>query len=296
LIHIINKKLHLIGAGHYPDSTMATGVTSIGGTIHIITGADSSTFEGCYFSNSIIFGNSAANDDVTFITFQRCNLETISLNNYSNPNNSNNFHLIDCVVRGILSGGYAQNLLIKSCIFNYYINYISNAYITNSIFLLSDGGGYSNSPFGGQNLGTVHESLFENNIILDASPLVYQPAAGYPTYVQGCTFYNNIFVANYVFPFQSNIGINNIVNIPASSIFVALPGNAFSYAANYHLKPTCPGVGAGTDGTDIGLYGTEYPYKEGGVPRNPHIQSQNIIYDNINNILMIDVKTNSQDR
>ena len=37
------------------------------------------------------------------------------------------------------------------------------------------------------------------------------------------------------------------------------------------------GHNAGNDGTDVGIYGTSTPYKDGGIPFNPHIQSASII-------------------
>lgn len=45
----ITKKLYIYGAGHYPDSTTATGQTYItGGTLFIKSGADSGSLCGIY--------------------------------------------------------------------------------------------------------------------------------------------------------------------------------------------------------------------------------------------------------
>jgi len=41
---------------------------------------------------------------------------------------------------------------------------------------------------------------------------------------------------------------------------------------DYHLKADSPGKNAGKDGTDIGIYGGSYPWKEGSLPFNPHYQ------------------------
>ena len=48
------------------------------------------------------------------------------------------------------------------------------------------------------------------------------------------------------------------------------------FSDDLHLLPGSPGVGAGSDGTDIGIYGTGSPWKPGNVPYNPHFRSANI--------------------
>ena len=45
---------------------------------------------------------------------------------------------------------------------------------------------------------------------------------------------------------------------------------------NFHLKSVCKGIKAGADGTDMGIYGGMYPWKDGDLPINPHIVSKNI--------------------
>ena len=62
-----------------------------------------------------------------------------------------------------------------------------------------------------------------------------------------------------------------------SDIFFSYSGNGnFSYLDNFHLKSECPGVGAGTDGTDLGIYGSSSPTSEGWIPSNPHIYFKQI--------------------
>jgi hypothetical protein len=43
-----------------------------------------------------------------------------------------------------------------------------------------------------------------------------------------------------------------------------------------HLAAESPGSGAGSDGTDIGLYGSDSPYKPGAVPHVPHYRRVDI--------------------
>ncbi|MBL4585431.1 MAG: hypothetical protein JKX84_00010, partial [Flavobacteriales bacterium] len=58
-----------------------------------------------------------------------------------------------------------------------------------------------------------------------------------------------------------------------------------------------PGAGAGTDGTDVGIYGGSYPYKHGAVPFNPHVQINQI--DNQTNgqgELPVNIRVAAQER
>ena len=69
------------------------------------------------------------------------------------------------------------------------------------------------------------------------------------------------------------------------------------YTYNLHLRPNSPLHNAGTDGTDIGIYGGLFPWKEGSVPFNPHIQTKTIgnITDGNGN-LQINIKVKAQDQ
>ena len=73
-------------------------------------------------------------------------------------------------------------------------------------------------------------------------------------------------------------------------------GNTFSYTQDYHLKSNCVGKNAGKDGTDIGIYGGVFPWKEGSVPKNPHIINSTIGgTTNSNSALPINIKVSAQD-
>ena len=80
-----------------------------------------------------------------------------------------------------------------------------------------------------------------------------------------CTFSNNITVSNSsdVLPFGTNTGGNNFNNVAAANLFVSGASILQNYpsicAQDWHLKVTSPGHNAATDGTDIGMYGGNYP-------------------------------------
>jgi len=108
----------------------------------------------------------------------------------------------------------------------------------------------------------------ENNIIISTSSNIYFAS------------YNCQFVKNLIIPavnsWGSNTQVNSILGQTLANTFVNAPGTSFVYGSNYHLLGTSPGKNYGTDGTDVGIYGTTTPYKDGAVPFNPHIMSKTI--------------------
>jgi hypothetical protein len=89
--------------------------------------------------------------------------------------------------------------------------------------------------------------------------------------------------------------------------FVDVPEQrtVFSYAYDFHLRADSPGKNAGTDGTDIGIYGGPFPWPDGGsapwqtspVPAVPQITSLdtlNVVVP-VNGTLSVDVKASKKD-
>ena len=88
--------------------------------------------------------------------------------------------------------------------------------------------------------------------------------------------------------------LNNYTNIPQANIFVNQTGTTFNYTHDYHLQ--APTTYLGTDGTQVGIYGGTFPYKEGAVPLNPHIQLKNIApTTDANGDLQIQIQVKAQD-
>lgn len=260
----ISKGFNLIGVGYNPDSTVATAYSQItaasGGYIHIISGADNGSITGIYFYNTgIQFGNSPNNQTVNNYTVSRCWISN-SLNlGYSNATSSTNLVFNENVL-----GWYIEGREIKNCIF-------SKNIIGGPIEYFSQGNQFLNNVFlyTGYLLNFDSSAIFKNNVFLTSN-------VGISNYSVSNIFYNNLFVANMNESYIPGTGVGDIFNVAQSSIFVNQTGNTYDYKQNYHLKSSCPGHNYGTDGTDLGVYGTATPWKEGGVPYNPHIQFQSI--------------------
>ena len=257
----ISKRLHVYGVGHYPDSSLATGITQFNGTIKLFTGADSSLFTGIYLNGDFYLGTNALNQEIHNLTIRRCWSSNIYLSyNGSTATPSSDIHIEENVV-GRIYGGYATDVYVEQNFLSsnmYYFNGSGINTFRNNIFA------YLYGALG----GGVSNCNFENNVFLFG--------ASYSVGGTNCVFNNNLFTKNFSFPDGTNTGSNNIFNQTQSTIFVSQSGNAFNYAHDYNLNPASPGNNAGSDGTDVGLYGTTFPYKEGAVPAHPHIREQTI--------------------
>ena len=109
---------------------------------------------------------------------------------------------------------------------------------------------------------------------------------------QNCTFKNNIGISmngTYTGSYATNaFGSGNVTEL-IETTFV-------NHSNDFHLNITSLGKNAGTDGTDIGIYGGAFPWKEGSIPTNPHFQKINIApkTDNSGN-LNVKIKVAAQD-
>lgn len=253
---VVNKKITMIGTGHYPAYAQATGRTELTGSINLQTGADSSQFHGFYLTGYIQWGTTPANQTVNKITISRCNVNSIRINNGgSTPSSSEQILISENVVRAGIVGMNAQNVLIEKNILNNISSFNNNVLITNNVVWTTGGV---------ECLRDITSCTIQNNVVLQSSSNYLFTGSS------ANTVQNNLFVTTYAG------GTNNIDQQALESIFVSHPGGAFSYDSDFHLKETSPGKAAGTDGTDIGIYGTMSPYKEGAVPFNPHITINNI--------------------
>lgn len=267
---VINKRINVYGAGYFPDSSFATGQTILNGNINIRTGADGGLIQGLYVTGNITFGTNNTNNLINGYSISRCLVVGQLILSYDNSNHnptSSNIYLSENVFRNAVYLSQVKNLLISKNIFeNSVIETDGLVTFRNNIFLYQ-----ANNHCSGHTFYNIKGTLFYDNIINHAG--CYGVYGGSFT---GNVFYNNMFSVNITFPWAGNLGYFNIVSQNINDIYVSHTLQIYNYQNDYHLKPSSPGVGAGSDGTDIGLYGTTQPFKAGGVPQNPHIQTKNI--------------------
>lgn len=252
----MDRQLTLIGGGHTNPGTE----TNISG-IYLYPGSDGSKFIGLYVANQLYL-------------------------NYGGP--ASNMLVERCQVGTIYFGG--DGLIIKHSYFgNCYLGGGTNVLITNnfinggvssstypSVLISNNVFANNNSSYG---LSSMQFAVISNNIFYGLAPSI--DGAG----VENCAFNNNISygtVDDNLPPTGSNVGTGNLEGVDPQFVNVAdfLVDNV---AYDYHLQAGSSGVNAGTDGTDIGLYGGGDPLlvPYDGVPRIPLITTFNLLNSSI---------------
>ena len=286
----IAKKLVIIGSGHRPDSTLATGRTMIESDLRFYAGADGSVLEGIYSTSNIYFNS---NERVNDVVIRRCNVNSILLEGtYDTSHTCNRVYIEQNVVRGEINCDNSDYMTIRNNIIRYRIRDINaNGMIENNILYHQTDWGYWGDSPSNSTIYSVANSLIRNNIFMR-----------YPLHTECQIVGSNNDVKNNIFAnttpecYSSNY-IDNYYTINSDTIFVGQTAayTEFNYTQNYHL--VSPSAYPGYVGMGVGIYGGTVPYKEGAVPFNPHIQMQTIApATNTNGKLNIDIKVKAQDQ
>lgn len=253
-----DKQLMIFGAGHYVDSTLTTGKTFIDGTVTLNENADMFYLEGVEVTGNITFTN---NHSVNNATIKRCKINGTFNVTGDLSNASTNLNLIGNILAQRINLENIQTALISN-------NIISNT------FQSSNGNLINNNIIMGFIWGSSMDYLFTgNNNTLNNNIIIWD---GYNANVAGSgnVFYNNLYVEPTPNYGTASTSGGNYTGIDRATIFVNQTGTAFDYTNDYHLL--APTTYLGTDNSEVGIYGGTFPYKEGGVPGNPHIQIKNI--------------------
>lgn len=253
-----DKKITVFGAGHYQTATVATGKTFINGNVVLKENADNFYLEGVEVNGDFTFSN---NESVNQVVVKRCKING-SLNvvgNLSFP--STNFGLFGSVIIGTIDLVNAQNVLISNSIIQgRVLNSIGNA-LNNNILLTEYVVYGSEAVINGDN-NQVNNNIFRKinyaNLIVGNGNIASNNLCALVTPSFG------------TLPTVSG----NYFGITQTTIFINQTGATFNYTHDYHLQNTTSYLGL--DGTQVGIYGGLFPYKEEAIPINPHIESKTI--------------------
>ena len=266
----VTKRINWIGGGYAEGAS----IPKIVGTVIFLNTASGSTITGTYFDKLNW-------DNTSNMTINRCyvagefqlsgvgnnnlivenSLYAIKMVGSFNGSPSNSSPLIVNIVKNIFRTG------------RYYpLHSLSGASIRNNMFLGAD------FVFFDCTYCTA-----ENNILVNGSSLFY---ASY------CSFRNNLLVSYFDHSTSRNNSLeNNIERVDVEDIFV-------DYAkGDYHLKETSPGKNMGTDGTDVGIYGTDFPFKDSKLPAIPYFKKKNVAPEtDVDQKLKVNIEIEAQDR
>lgn len=290
----ITKEITILGTGANPQKQLPY-VSSVG-EIDMTSNLSHVKISGLYITGRLLLAPGTNYLSVEYCFFSamhiqlnnNCNNTKISGNifyNYSQTRWRNIDGFDQC-------GGYygaCTNLLIENNVFNGSISglNIPGTVIQNNIFLVN------NPAFDGINVynnggcyttSYISNATIQNNIFYRADPTQF---------TSGCTFNNNI-TYHPSNTFSALSGTGNLDNINPDFINFPAAGDYFGWAYNFNLQAVSPGNNAGTDGTDIGIYGGTFPVTTSGETYNmPVVRQMNITNTNVPQNGNINVKIRS---
>ena len=243
----IDKKLTIIGAGWDSDSSASPTVLKSGNLLTNVTfqkGSDGSLLHGCEVAN-IRFGQygNPGSQNIQNVTLSRNKVQfDIELGIYGDDNANNASKNIVIL----------QNFAVRIIGCNAEACVISNNFVQYS---------------GGSGMGEVtgfRHSIITNNILNSVQELSFCEVnnnyfvSPYFQKVANCAFNNNAFPYNYTIPGAST-SANNLMNQNITSTFIT-DKYSLTHPKECQLRNDSPCKNAGTDGTDIGLYGGIFPF------------------------------------
>jgi hypothetical protein len=288
----INKKLTLIGAGYnpYTQYRLASKLHGINFISDVDNNPSESTIMGFYISTNI----NANGSDINYIQIHR---NRIAGSIFFDNNTYSNWDYWT-IRNNILIDIYANTTAISLTNSNFENNIITGRiYNLNSASIIFSNNLFKRySQMGEYFFSSLTYCQFINNIFL----------GGILTGVSNATFTNNIIYGYY--GVSLNCGVNDCTgNIVASDpLFLDEGGmySNFNYSYDYHLDTGSPGIAAGTDGTDIGIYGGLYPFPGGenvpwqtsAMPTLPQIYKMNVLNPTlpIDGTLQVKIEATSQ--
>lgn len=265
---ITDKTVVLIGAGYgnnlqsnFQQKTFIDNITFSG-----FSGTKNVVLVGIYVSGTI--GTQAANTPVNNLLIDRCAMFRLSAQ-------CNNLILRQSILEVGCDGNPTfqptvnGNAIIQNSVIagNVGAVGVNTSMWENNIFKATDCGVGAVSSYNGS-------ATFVNNIFNN----------GFTINVSNCTFNNNLFVSVASLG-SGNSGTGNIFNTSADFVNNASPQNSigtanYATAVDYHLAPTSAAIGAGTGGTNLGIYGGTNPLPAtallNGVPAMPRITEMNV--------------------
>ncbi len=257
----IDKTVYIIGTGHNPAANSDVEVANIA-HITLKSNCANTTINGLQLT-SVSVGTPIV--DITDITFRNCKI-TSSISGVSNGNVQNWVIEGNLFVHGSVNAASSYNWLIRNNIFrtNYYAfsNLNSSVTISNNLVIITT-----------DNLFNVCDGpTVNNNIFYVTSGAT---TIGFTSTTLSAS--NNLTFAGNGASLGNFPGTDNQNNVDPEFISATNATIGNYYTSNYWSEAGSPAEDAGTDGTDIGLYGGAFGYHQDGKPSDiPYMLSLGI--------------------
>ena len=267
---LITSPVIMIGSGLRSDSSDAyngrTEFLGNGGTRSVTLGpdADGTEMHGLSFSMSpgaVRLGDSFANSTIDNVKFYRCSFIDLSLGTGGITSQATNTLIQQCVVSFRLDVHGSTNVLVQNSFLGdiYLANPSSNTSIRNCILLDWASAGnelvhYTNNIFltnSNSVLNVTENGIYTHNLFVGGAGILFNVS------------FNSGIVEDNTNPIQPLSGTDGAFpNAPAPSDYTLYQPNR-----NYTVNSA---AALGNDGTPVGIYGGDAPWKDGSLPFNPH--------------------------
>ncbi|MBM2815414.1 MAG: hypothetical protein HW421_2176 [Ignavibacteria bacterium] len=293
---VIDKQVHIIGAGYCPDSS-GGAVTQITGNYRITKGADGGSLTGVAILGDFFIGTSGSDQDVDGYSCSRCWFGTYSgsfqlgCNTNRNPANINgkNYNFTECIFDHDWTFiAKAKKVQFDKCIFKSRLHECDGEVtFKNCIFYYCDD---SYALFNGMKGAIIENSIMRQPHYFSCTNL---------------TFNNNLFCSPATQgDLAGNFLAGNVFNFDSSKVFLGYDGTKwidgsfkFSPGNRFHLKPQALAALKGTDGKEVGIYGGNEPFKDGALPLVPAIKQAKVsTKSNAKGKLEIEFKVQAQSK
>jgi len=240
----ISKKMYIFGPGYYLNENDSTQANTYAATLSVVRfdpGSENSVITGCrliahIYTDSITIKRNYIYRDPYYAIYLENNASNINITqNYINSNyNAISFNANHNNIN------ISNNYITSGSLTRWCINGSSDC--TNIIV-------ENNILYGAV---TLYNATISNNIFRDG------------TYTGNAS---NTIVNNICSATQFDTTGNNQQNVVMSSVFVA----SGTTDGQWQIDPAGPAAGAGTFGTDIGMFGGITPYILSGIPEIPTV-------------------------
>lgn len=269
----VTKVLHFRGAGHSPAYNSGQGAVLGNITLNIPIGGNGITFSGLRMGNVSVSGNQLYTnlEFINNLIYGRivAGNGQNQCNNWIFVGNVFSSNIFDIINKSNSNGWLVLNNYIRqvgtSATWSMLRNFNSSDVVRNNIFVNA----YTNNP--GSMFNDCTGLTIENSVVIFNGNSTGINLSGNSVTFTHCLSYSYPGQTLDALP-----GNNNLDNQDPQ--FVSIGDNPY-YAAtkNFGLQATSPGAAYGTDGQDIGLYGSDFNFSPRGYPADlPHITKMEI--------------------
>lgn len=270
---VVEKSVSIIGNGFDPSisvNPLPTSIVSL--NIH---GTSNVSIHGIRINQDVLVDSSSN------VLIKRCAMDgSLTLLNTST------FSLEGSLLTTYFEGNDQAGIVLQSSVIGD-VRGLNGALVDNCVIYNLEGTCNCN-PFPIASSNTV----YRNNILLKSHLSIHITNSN--------VFQNNLCWTSYTVPTNgTGISQNNAYCLNQGDVFRDVSSNpgGVSIDNDYRLGPNSQAIGMGLNGVDCGIYGGSAPFKMGGLPFNPHIQS--IQVDGVtdpNGNLQIQATVEAQDR